>query len=161
MKKDESVLNLLMYLFENHMQDNGQMTMLAETLQQELAEAGFKQQVINEAINWLENLSRQKAVPHCRDMSAQAFRVLHEREMKLLGKENYGFLLYLEQQNIITTATREIIINQVLDLSAEGIDLGLVKWVTLLVLFHLPDHANALSCMEFLILDDTTIGGIH
>lgn len=54
--KEENVLNVLMYLFQNHMKGSCDLDRDANTIIHALEEAGFASTVINEAIHWLETL---------------------------------------------------------------------------------------------------------
>ncbi|HSN17506.1 MAG TPA: DUF494 family protein, partial [Gammaproteobacteria bacterium] len=55
----EHVLDVLMYLFENYLDDDDNETEAdRETLTVELEEAGFAKPEINRAFDWLENLAR-------------------------------------------------------------------------------------------------------
>ena len=55
----ENVLDVLMYLFENYLDDDDNETEAdRETLTVELEEAGFAKLEINKAFDWLENLAR-------------------------------------------------------------------------------------------------------
>lgn len=157
--KEESILNVLMYLFKNHMQDNCELDMTQTKLSLQLEELGFRRKVINQAFEWLENLS-QKNHELTQLPSENSLRVFSNYECKLLDIECRSFLVYLEQRGILNPHTRELVINQALELEREGIDISLLKWVTLMALFNQPDEKHALACMEFLVLDDT-IGGVQ
>lgn len=159
MIRDESVLNVLMYLFKHHMHENCELDMLQPKLLTQLEEQGFRRKVIDRAFTWIDNLTRGTRepiqLPH-----RGSLRVFSDYECELLDVECRSFILTLEQQGILNAHTRELAINQALELEPEGIDISLFKWVTLLVLFNQPDEKHALACMEMLVLDET-IGGIH
>ncbi|WP_423063162.1 DUF494 domain-containing protein [Candidiatus Paracoxiella cheracis] len=157
--KEESVLNVLMYLFKNHMQDNCELDTIQAKLLLQLEELGFRRKVINQAFEWLENLSRESQEPILQP-SKCSLRVFSDYECELLDIDCRSFLISLEQQGILNPQTRELVISQAIELEFEGIDVSLLKWVTLMVLFNQPDEKHALACMEFLVLDDT-IGGIQ
>ena len=157
--KEESVLNVLMYLFKNHMQEDSELDLGQPKLLLQLEEIGFRRKVIDQAFSWLNNLShgcrQHNTLPH-----QDSLRVYSDYECDLLDRECRSFLIALEQQGILNPQTRELVINQVLELEPEGIDISLIKWVTMVVLFNQPNEKKALACMELLVLDDT-IGGIH
>ena len=54
-----------------------------------------------------------------------------------------------------------MIVYFLVELDAEDIDVSLVKWVTLMVLYNMPDEQEALKQMELLVLDDSPTGVIH
>lgn len=157
--KEESVLNVLMYLFKNHMQNSCELDTMQITLLPQLEELGFQRKAIHRAFEWLENLAKEESetiqLPQKRSL-----RVFTEYECELLSMACRSFLVSLEQQGVLNAQTRELVINQVLELAAEDIDVSLIKWVTLMVLFNQPDEKHALACMELLVLEDT-VGGLH
>ncbi len=157
--KEESVLNVLMYLFKNHMQDSWEIDLGESALLSDLEEAGFRRKVINQAFAWLNNLSKGSR-EQLLSPQQNSIRVFSDFECELFDFESRRFLIALEEQGILNPHTREIVINQAMELEYEGIDINLIKWVTLMVLFNQPDEKHALACMELLVLDNTT-GGVH
>ena len=53
----ENVLDVLMYLFENYMDDGPEFNPDQEALAVELAQAGFPRSEVNKAFDWLEGLA--------------------------------------------------------------------------------------------------------
>lgn len=156
--KEESVLNVLMYLFKNHMQENCELDTRQPKLLLQLEQQGFRRKAIDRAFRWINNLTQGTREPIV--LPQTSLRVFSDHECDLLDRECRSFLLMMEQQGILNPHTRELAINQAIELEPEGIDISLLKWVTLLVLFNQPEEKHALACMEMLVLDDT-IGGIH
>jgi len=157
--KEENVLNVLMYLFENHMKDSCSLNTGPDELFEQLERAGFQSSVIYQAMDWLEKLIKDntKFIQVPQDNSTRVFTAY---EKEFIDLECERFLISLEQLDILTPETREIVINQILMLDSEAIDLPLIKWIALMVLFNRSDSDHALACMEFLVLDSTQ-GGIH
>ena len=157
--KEETVLNVLMYLFQNHMKNSCELDSDANQITNALEEAGFDARLVQEAICWLETLVKEETklskVPQ-----SNSIRVLSKQEQRQLNAACMGFIISLEQQGILNPETREIVINQVLALDYDSIDIHLIKWVTLMVLYNQPDSDKALGMMEFLVLDPA-LGGLH
>lgn len=158
--KEESILSVLMYLFKYHMQDSCELNTMEEELLPKLEKAGFHKPTIIQALDWLSNLSQTSEIDPVPQNPA-SIRVFSEYEREVIDSECLGFILSLEQQGILNAITREMVIHQVLNLAAEGIDISLVKWVTLMVLFNQPNEDNALTCMEYLILNDEVASNKH
>lgn len=158
--KENSVLQVLMYLFQNHMRDNCDIAAIETDLIECLESAGFVLPTINRAIGWLANLSHDNEEGKITSPKTNSFRVFTDDELHLFGEDCIAFLIELEEQSILTPEVREIVIQQVIELQSEGVDLSLVKWVALMVLFNYPNQEDALSSMELLVLD-STCGGIH
>ena len=159
MMKDESILNVLMYLFKNRMQESGALDVERKKLLVQLEEMGFHRLVINQALEWLNNLSDKNHEP-MRVSQKSSFRVFSDYECEVLNIECRRLLIVLEQQGILSPYLRELIINQALELSTEEIEVSLLKWVILMVLFNQSDEKQALASMELLILADP-IGGMQ
>lgn len=157
--KENSVLHVLMYLFQNHMQNNCHIEE-SDVLIDQLESVGFVLPVINQAINWLANLADTKTISCIITPQITSFRVYTPYEFNLFGEECINFVHHLEKEGILTPMTRELVLHQSIELQSEGIDLSLIKWVTLMVLFNQPEHDTALSRMELLVLENPP-GDIH
>ena len=157
--KENSVLHVLMYLFQNHIQTNCHIDE-SEVLIDQLESVGFVLPVINQAIDWLANLADSKTSSYIATPQTTSFRIYTPHEINLFGEQCINFISHLEKEAILTPITRELLIHQSIELQSEGIDLNLIKWVTLMVLFNQPEHDTALSRMELLVLENP-LGGIH
>lgn len=158
MKENESILGVLMYLFYNHMEKDNQINLNDMELIDDLKSAGFHAHNIGKAFRWLHHLAEfaeQNTQP-----TTHSFRVFSEKECWLMSTECRDFILSLEHQGILTPLTREIVIHQTLELINEGVDLNLLKWVTLMVLFNTPNCETELSQLEFLVLSHA-LDSIH
>lgn len=152
MKENESVLSVLMYLFHHHMNKKNEIDLNDMQLADELRSAGFHSINIGKAFRWLHNLAEfSDSGTH---PSAQSFRVFSEQECWLMDTDCRNFICSLEHQGILTPHARELVIHQTLELLNEGVDLNLLKWVTLMVLFNLPNSEKALAHMESLVLNN-------
>jgi Smg protein len=81
-------------------------------------------------------------------------------EQRKLETECQGFLLFLEQINVLDAPTREMVLDRVMDLDQSSVSLDDLKWVVLMVLFNVPGRENAYAQMEDLIFDEPT-GPLH
>ena len=151
MKQD--VFEILIYLFENYMYDEGELEQDRDTLQQELMDAGFQRNEIGKAFDWLESLTA--AGSDGSQPSAQlSFRIYSDRENEKLDADCRGFILFLEQMGVLDHATREMVIDRVMALESDEVDLEQLKWVVLMVLFNQPGQEAAVAWMEDLVLDE-------
>ncbi|MBS35635.1 MAG: hypothetical protein CMO26_06890 [Thiotrichales bacterium] len=150
----ESVLDVLMYLFEHYLDDDEvDVDSDRESLHQELSKAGFPQQEIQKAFAWLEGLTVGGEVSSAGRNSTQSLRVYSADEGERLDAECRGFLLFLEQVGVLETHTRELVIDRVMALECEHIDLEQLKWVVLMVLFNQPGKESMASWMEDFVFD--------
>lgn len=132
----ETVLDVLMFLFENYYGTEVGNSENQDTLREELTAAGFDELEVNHAFSWLQALLQQREAG-ADSISSGAIRVYAAQEMEKLSTECRGFLHYLEQLGILSATTRELAIERLLALNEE-IDVERVKWVCLLVLANQP-----------------------
>lgn len=151
MKQD--VFDILIYLFENYMYDDGDLDHDQESLRVELQEAGFRKSAIHKAFEWLEGLAD---LPHRAEnrLVSGSFRVYSDRECERLDTDCRGFLMFLEQMGVLDHDTRELIIDRVMELNDHDIELDQLKWVILMVLFNQPGQEAAVAWMEDIVLDE-------
>ena len=156
----ENILDVMMYLFENYMNDEIEYDTDEESLRVELQEAGFQQTEITKAFQWLEGLvDRQSEDDHV-SVNASSMRVYTPEESDKLDLDSRGFLLFLEQTGVLDHNTRELVIDRVMALEADEIDLEQLKWVVLMVLFNQPGREAAFAWMEDLVFEEAT-GILH
>ena len=154
----ENILEVLMYLFENYMNDDIEFDADEELLRVELQEAGFKQIEISKAFEWLEGLARLQDSPDILiPVSNASVRVYTEREQLKLDIDARGFLLFLEQTGVLDNQTREMVVDRVMALDSEDIDLDQLKWVVLMVLFNQPGQEGAYAWMEDLVFEEAPV----
>lgn len=142
----ETVLDVLMFLFENYQDTELHDAENQETLRDELTSAGFPVDEVNHAFAWLDGLEEQRRTPS-QNGSLGAIRVFAPQEMAKLSTECRGFLLYLEQLNILNPESRELVIERLLTLESD-IDLERVKWVCLLVMVNQPGEEESAWHLE-------------
>ena len=145
----ETVLDVLMYLFENYNEVEFVDSDNQVNLRDELVAAGFPEQEVVHAFDWLDGLAEQRQLPMLFGPGG-AIRVYAAEEIAKLSTECRGFIMYLEQLNILSAQTRELVIDRLMALNEE-IDLERVKWVCLLVLMNDPDAEDAFAHLEEMV----------
>ena len=157
----ENMLDVLMYLFENYMNDEIEFSTDEDALRSELLDAGFHKAEISKAFDWLEGLAhRQSDTTQPVPRNTSSLRIYTDKEREKLDLESRGFLLFLEQMNVLDHSTRELVIDRVMALDNDEIDLDQLKWVILMVLFNQPGHEAAFAWMEDLVFDEM-VGELH
>jgi len=152
-----------MYLFETYIHSDAELMVDQDELEEELLRAGFHQEEIYKALDWLEDLA---ALQESDQRSAIAMsaatstRVYTDKEKVRLDVKSRGFLLFLEQVNVLTTETREMVIDRVMGLETQELLLDDLKWIILMVLFNVPGNENAYTLMEELLYTAET-GILH
>ena len=149
----ESILDVLLYLFEHYFTEDaapplGDRDSLASSpLFSELTQAGFSPAYIHKAFDGLDALAEQRP-----DASAPRAngptRVYFGPELDKLDTECRGFLLFLEQRGVLDADQRELVLDRALALDQDELDLDDLKWVVLMVLFNQPGSEAAYAWME-------------
>jgi Smg protein len=147
----ETVLDVLMYLFESYVESQDEPEPNRHELAQELGRAGFHDREIERALDWLDGLNSTAASDAPK---GAAFRVFDSVEQERLDAASRGCLLHLEQIGILQPAQREVVIDRLLALDNEEIDVEQTKWVVMMVLFSQPGPQNTFAQMEDLVYAD-------
>ena len=148
------MMDILMYLFETYIHSDAELQVDQDELEDELSRAGFHQKDIHKALHWLEELAAlQQADNHAAitASSVASMRVFTAQEMERLDIEARGFLLFLEQIKVLSSETREMVIDRVMGLETNELELEDLKWIILMVLFNVPGNENAYTLMEELL----------
>jgi Smg protein len=159
----ETVLDLLMYLVENHMEEEPHLPppSLRTDLQQKLLNAGYDSDEIGRAFSWLDAAANEPAdvsnLPQVETSAPKptSFRVFTAEEQMALDIESRGLLVQLEAIGVLSAQTRETVIERALALDNEELDLEDIKWVVMLVLFARPGEEAAFAWMEDLVFAET------
>ena len=149
----EDVLDVLMYLFETYIETEDEPEADQNTLRIELIKAGFNNNEIDKALDWLDGLAEHNENFIENNDTANATRIYNSAEISQLDVSCRGFISYLEQINILTSTQRELLIDRLLALNTQDINVDQIKWVVLMVLFSQPGQEKAYSQMEDLIFD--------
>ena len=148
----ENIFEVLIYLFENYLEDEMNLIPDSDGIKTELIQAGFEQSEVDNAFNWLEALSEENAI---KPTTSTAFRIFCPQEEKKLDLECRSFLLFLEHSNILTANTREIVIDRAMALEHDSLLIDELKWTVLMVLLSHSDDDIAFSQMEDIVYDLT------
>ena len=147
----DSVLDILIYLFENYLDGEEQRQPDRALLQEELERAGFEQPDVQRALQWLDGFP---AAADATVATARATRIFSGQEQSRLDTDCRGYLLHLANIGILSAAQREIVIDRLMALEGDEIDIEQVKWVVLMVLFSQPGQELAYARMENLVFEE-------
>jgi len=151
----ETVLDVLMYLFDNFIEEDIEFSPDQDALKTQLKEAGFRGQEVDKAFDWLEGLTLQKDSNESTSSSdKKSMRLFNDVELEKLDAECRGFLLYLEHAGVLNLHERELVIDRVMALETDEINIQQLKWVVLMVLFNQPDKEAAITWMEDIVMVD-------
>ncbi len=149
----ESILNVLLYLFEHYIYDQPDLVQDPDTLQNNLIQAGFSPTEVSKAFVWLETLAQdrpQGSIPKLKG----PMRLFSAAEQERFDPNACGFLMFLEHNGVISAEQRELVIDRAMALDQDEIELDDLKWVVLMVLFNQPGSEAAFAWMESQIFAD-------
>ncbi len=158
----ENVFDVLIYLFENYMDEGTEFQPDQEAITYELTQAGFPRGEIRKAFSWLDGLSalRENGSAPSRPGKSSAIRHYTAPELEKLDPECRGYLHFMETSGVIDANTREVIIDRLMALEVDEISLDQLKWVMLLVLFNQPGQEYAYHMLEDMVFDEMQ-GHLH
>lgn len=157
------MFDILLYLFENIVNDSSELWVDEDELTKELKKAGFHEDDIYKALMWLEDLADLQSndiAPFINGHTALSTRIYTPEESIKLDTECQGFLVFLENINLLDVMTREMVIDRVMELEEPSICLDDLKWIILMVLFNVPGRESAFEQMENLVFDEPE-GPLH
>ena len=143
----ESILDVLLYLFEHYFTEDADPVRDRDSLQNGLIQAGFSPAEINKAFDWLDEPARQRPAAATPRLNTPV-RVYAEPELDRLDIECRGFLMFLEHSGVIDADQRELVLDRVMALDQDEVDVDDLKWVVLMVLFNQPGSEAAYAWME-------------
>lgn len=152
----ETVFDVLVYLFENYMDEGPEFHPDQKQLALELTEAGFHRGEIRKAFRWLDGLSEQRrhTAGESLHRDPAAMRHYDPAELRKLDSACRGFLLLMEQHGALDARTRELVIERAMALDLEEITREQLKWIVLMVLNHQPGHEHVHALVEDMVYDD-------
>ncbi len=134
----DTVLDVLMYLFENPLSDLEATGHDEAALRTMLLEAGFPGDEVSRALEWLGTFHEEDVRPVADSPAQKTLRVLSREETAVLGIEAQGLLLYLRQARILDDQSFELVLDRVMELPDDEIDTEQIKMIILLALFSHP-----------------------
>jgi Smg protein len=148
-----SVLDILIYVFDQYMLAEAPEVPEREALAADLERAGFGRHNVERALDWLADLAGERSRPDI-ELTQPSLRVFSEDEVDRISTGCRGYLLQLESQGILSPLQREIVIDRLVALD-DDIDIDRLKWLVLMVLSSQPGQEQACARMEDLVFDES------
>jgi Smg protein len=152
----ENMLDVLLYLFDNYLDDGGELGSDRDSMKSVLVGQGFREETIERAFSWLEGLVPQPPLAPGQGRRNPAFRIYNSAEQERLSRACRGFLLGLETVGVLDIRAREMVIEQAMALDSEELDIEQLKWVTQLVLSNQPQDDEQMAWMNGVIFDEAS-----
>lgn len=147
------MFEILVYLFQNYFHHDA--CPEPEQLALKLSAAGFEDEEITEALEWLSGLQRMagSAGPAI-TADSRSVRCYDEEELAKLDADCRGFLMFLENAGVLNPMTRELIIERAMALDEVVVSLAKLKVIVLMVLWNQHQVMDSLILEELLSEDD-------
>jgi len=143
------MFDVLVYLFHNYYTPQACPT--ADVLAKRLAAAGFEDDEIDDALQWLMGLAQ--ATEHCVELAHHTdtgTRVYADSEQQRLSAEAIGFITFLENTDVLIAPLREIVIDRALACDETPVTLDRIKIISLMVLWSQEAEVDHLILEELL-----------
>ncbi len=143
------MFDILVYLFENYV--HAEACPEADQLARKLSAAGFEDDEITDALEWLSGL-RQVSLerPAITPPGAGSVRVFAPEEEARLDVDCRGFVTFLESAGILDPTMRELIIERALALEGFSLNLHRLKIIVLMVMWQQDKPLDVLILDELL-----------
>lgn len=143
------MFDILFYVFENCQQ--AELSQDANGVAKKLSAAGFDDTDISEALHWLEgmvNVTHRVLAPL--PTANPALRAYAAKELAKLDAACRGFLLYLEQAQVLSAQAREIVLERALAAAGGPLSLEQLKLIVLMVLWNQQTPASRLIAEDLI-----------
>lgn len=140
------MIDILVFLFQSYADYSARPD--SEVLTHKLKAAGFAQDDIRAALDWLDALRPQTDAPP--RSAARGMRVYTPEECGRLGREGVAFLAYLEQQGLLDLRLRELIVERAMAWEAGRLTRERLKVIILIALWSQSVELDTLLVEELL-----------
>lgn len=141
------MFEILMYLFESYF-DAGSYPD-PDKLTRKLSAAGFEDEEISDALTWLSAL-QQNPESYPASLAHSGHRHFAELEINRISQEARQFLIFAEQQHLISAVEREMVIDRSIALQIDNLAVDKLKLIMLMVLWNRHQDLDPLLIEELL-----------
>lgn len=146
------MFDILFFVIENYLPETRPEP---RALAHKLSAAGFGEDDIAEALDWLHRLDALETELGTEwPATPSSLRLYDEREMEKLDFESRALLMFLEQAEAIDGAARELIIEAAMALPEDTVDAEAMKIIVLMVLWRRQIAMEPLILEELLADED-------
>lgn len=129
------MFEVLVFMFENYFSHHA--TLDNDVMEQELSAAGFDSSDITGAFDWYAEIKSRLTLPAFNySHKDSAIRVFSNTELKKINVESIGFILFLQQANVINDMERDLIVERAMALKQQVITIEEMRWVAMIALWN-------------------------
>ena len=151
------MFDILMFLFESYFYAGSYPD--SDKLSLKLSAAGFEDDDIHQALNWLSGLKQLTQTDYPAAINNSGERCYADLEIKLISSEARRFLAFWEYHKMITPVEREMILDRAVALGRENLPLDKVKLIALMVLWNQHEELDPMIVEDLLTSADS--GRLH
>ena len=142
------MFDILMFLFESYF--NAGSYPEPDKLSIKLSAAGFEDDDIARALNWLSGLNLLTQADYPIVINQSGLRSYAKLEIKCISHEGLQFVSFLEHNKMITPVEREMIIDRAVAFGRNALPLDRVKLIALIVLWNQHEELDPLLVEDLL-----------
>ncbi len=147
------MVDILIFVYENFFASG--IYPAHTVLQNRLFAAGFEEAEVEETLAWLEDIDQIGQPDHGSALThSVSQRCLDPSEYERIGSQGWGFLAFLENNQILSPRQREWILAGVMTLDEPEVDLERLKLIVLMVLWRQGHPLDALLVEELIHYQD-------
>ena len=130
------MFELLIYMFENYLSSQSKLDFNNMSL--ELEAAGFDNDEIKIAFDWFTQLKvmSDKVPLKLKNRTKPKLRIYTANENEKISPDALGFLIFLEQAQVLNDYEREIIIDRSMALNQNFISIDEISWIVMMTLWN-------------------------
>lgn len=129
------MFEVLVFMFENYFAHHTMPDV--DVMEQELCAAGFEKTDINGAFDWYQEMKYQLTQPQLNySHEYSGMRIFSDNEIKKINTESIGFVLFLQQANVINDMERDLIVDRAMALKQEVITVEEMRWISMIALWN-------------------------
>jgi Smg protein len=129
------MFEVLIFMFENYFSNHALPD--NDIMVQELSAAGFEKTDILGAVDWFHEMKSMLRKPLAvYSHKYTATRMFTNSELKKINTESIGFILFLQQANVINDVERDLIIDRAMALKQEQINIEEIRWISMIALWN-------------------------
>ena len=130
------MFDLLVYMFEKYISSKNNLDFANMSL--ELEAAGFNNKDIESALDWFAELKKMSVrIPQSQSLKLNdKLRIFTDKEKEKFSIDGLGFILFLEQAQVLNSIEREIIIDRAMALNQNIINIDEVRWIVMMTLWN-------------------------
>lgn len=148
------MFDILMFLFESYF--NAGSYPDPEKLSIKLSAAGFEEDDISHALNWLSGLNQLSQADYPDSINNSGMRIYADLELRSISEEGLQFISFWEHNKLITPVEREMIIDRAVAFGRDALPLDKIKLIALMVLWNQHEDIDPLLVEELLTQDNAT-----